>query len=103
MCFGLGLTKLIFGDGGAGAARKQAKAEAVQNRLSAQAAQQAREAAINQANAAKTAEAMLNKPVAAVDVQVGDQTNDVVDPASGRKRTARSSFQIAAPSSGLSI
>lgn len=102
MCFGLGLLNKIFGDGGAGQAKKQAQEEARQARLSQQAAQQARESQINQQRASDAAKALLERPIDKPEVQVGEQVA-VTDPETGRKRTPRSSFQINAPSSGLSI
>lgn len=105
MCFGLGILSGITGARKAAkATRKAAEQQAENDRLMAQAAQQSREAAIAQNKASEEAAAVLSRPVEGVTVQVGEQpTGTDIDPATGRRRTPRSSFQIASPSSGLKI
>lgn len=105
MCFGLGILSSLTGaKSAAKAQRKAAEQQAQNDRLMAQAAQQQREASIAQNKAAEEAAAVLSRPIEDVSVQVGEQpTGTDIDPATGRRRTPRSSFQIASPSSGLKI
>lgn len=104
MCFGLGILSSLMGTGKAAKAqRKAAEAEAANDRLMAQAAQQQREASIAQQKASSDAATLLDRPVEPVTVQVGEQANAPVDPTTGRRRTPRSQFQISNPGSGLRI
>lgn len=85
-------------------ARQNAERQAQQDRLSAQAANQSREAVIAQDKATMAASELLAKPVDQVDVQVGEATPAAeIDPNTGRRRTTRSSFQVNRKTSGLSL
>lgn len=96
---------------GAKAAREQAKAmkeqaeqQAYNDRLMAQAAQNARETVLNQDKAAAAAAELTDKPVDKVDVQVGEDVPAAeIDPSTGRRRTVRSSFQLNRKTSGLNL
>lgn len=105
MCFGLGLLgKLTGANKAAKATRKAAEQEAYNERLMAQAAQQAREASIAQNKAAEEAAAVLSRPIETVSVQVGEESPEQqVDPTTGRRRTPRSTFQLGRSASGLRL
>lgn len=88
----------------AASAKETATTQAANDRIMAQAAQQTRETAIAQDKASQAAAALLNQPVEAVDVQVGEDVPQAeIDPNTGRRRTTRSSFQMARKTSGLNI
>jgi len=103
MCLGLGLLEKITGQA---AARKQqqksARLAAEQSRLGAEATQNQLETNIAQQKAARDAQDLLKVPIETTDVAVGDPTSAVSDPVTGRKRSARSRFQVNA-ASGLAI
>lgn len=94
------------------AAKKAAKATALaaentarNDRLMSQAAQQSRETINAQDVASRAAAELLGKPQGTVDIQVApDGQQAGVDPATGRKRTTRSTFSSStASASGIRL
>jgi len=77
------------------ATRKAAALQAQSDGYAAQAAQQAQEAQMARENATTTAKDMLSAPMQTVDVNLAPDTPDAeIDPVTGRRRTARSSFMF---------
>ena len=95
MCFGLDILST-----GAAAKRAAAAAEeqARQARMVAAGQNQASEAAIAQQKATQQAQDLLSKPAETTSVALGTNTAAIatVDPVTGRRRTVRSTFQLAA-------
>lgn len=90
MCFGNKLAKRQ-----ARANEAMAKSTASNDAYAAQASGQAKASAIALDTAAKQAAEMLAAPVAQAEVQLSEDTPAAeIDPATGRRRTTRSSFQM---------
>jgi len=103
MCLGLGLLERVTGQRAAAkAARKSAKQAEEQALLQAQGSQDQLETNIAQQAAAAKAKELLDVPIESTDVEVGTTSNSELDPATGRRRSARSRFQMEA-ASGLQI
>jgi len=91
MCFGNKQAKRQ-----AKAMEAQAKQQAVNDQYEVQASSQARENAINMEQAAKAAADLLAQPVDKAEVSLAEDTPAAeIDPNTGRRRTTRSSFQVA--------
>lgn len=97
--------------GGKKAAKKIAAAtlasanmQAANDRLVAQASQNATETMLAQKVASDRAAELLSRPQDTVDVQLGTGTDaPAIDPETGRRRTTRSKFTPKRPSTGLSL
>jgi hypothetical protein len=77
---------------------------AANDRVIAQGAQQARETMIAQDTAAKQAAEVLSKPQGQVDVMLAsDGAVAEIDPATGRRKTARSTYTAKSAKSGIVI
>ena len=106
-----GLVKLVSGKSGKKAAKKQAAAtmeaarlEAASDRENARAAQLTTETMIAQNKAAEDARTLLSTPQDQIDLDLASTPAAEVDPVTGRKRSARSSFMSSkSPGSGIKI
>lgn len=82
---------------------RQAKAQAANDAFAAQASASARENAIQLDLASRQAAEMLATPVERAEVALSEETPAAeIDPRTGRRRTTRSSFQMAR-NSGINI
>lgn len=98
MCFGNKTAKRQ-----AKAMEAQAVSQAQNDVYSAQAAAQAKESAIRMDQAAKAAADLLATPIEKAEVSLSEDTPLAeIDPATGRRRTTRSSFQMTR-NSGINI
>lgn len=78
------------------ATEAMAKSQAQQDVFSAQAAAQAKTSALQMDQAARAAAELLAAPVAKADVRLSEDAPAAeIDPNTGRRRTTRSSFQMA--------
>lgn len=90
MCFGNKTAKRQ-----ARAMERQAKTQAMNDAYAAQAAAAARDNTVRMEQAAKAAAELLASPVERADVSLSEETPQAeIDPATGRRRTTRSSFQV---------
>lgn len=98
MCFGNKAAKRQ-----ARAMEAQAQQQAINDQYSAQAAAQSRESAIKLDQATKAAAELLAQPVEKAEVSLSESAPAAeIDPVTGRRRTTRSSFQVAR-TSGINI
>jgi hypothetical protein len=98
MCFGNKTAKRQ-----AAAMEAQARSQAKNDLFAAQGASQAKEASIRMDQAAKAAAELLAAPVAKAEVMLSEDVPAAeIDPTTGRRRTTRSSFQLARRS-GINI
>ena len=83
---------------------KQAATQAKNDAFAAQAASQAQTTALEQQRAAAAASDLLSRPQEQAEVQLGEDTPAAeIDPNTGRRRTARSSFRSPVRTSGIQI
>lgn len=104
MCLGLGLLERLTGARAARRAQqKEARMTMEQSRLATEANQNQLETNIAQQKASQAARDLLDVPIEDTTVTVGDPgTTGAADPTTGRRRNARSRFQMSS-GSGLAI